>query len=369
MAKSGHSAHRDLIVIGASAGGVQALSELVSQLGPSVDAAILIVMHFPTAATSVLPRILARAGRMPAAHAIDRARIEKGTITIAPPGLHMVVADGGVRLIHGPQQNGHRPSIDALFRSVAHEYGRRAIGVVLSGLLDDGTAGLAAIKRRGGTTVVQDPQDAQYPDMPRNAIENVPVDHVLPVARMGACLLELLAAELPPARSASADDDLDYETAADRLEARVVHPSHPSGEPSTFTCPDCGGALWELVGDEPLRFRCYVGHGFTSESLESLQRTKEERALWTSLRTLEESARLSQRLEERMSKRGQALSAADFRLRAAEALESAEVIRQILLHRHAEAVQPPAPPVDDDTLAEDKEDRQTSTLDPDEGTD
>jgi two-component system, chemotaxis family, protein-glutamate methylesterase/glutaminase len=357
---------RELIVVGASAGGVPALVELVRGLGADLPAAMLVVLHVPAVSRSFLPSILERAGQLPARHAEDGDPLARGVISVAPPGLHLVLKDERLRLVHGPQQNGRRPSIDALFRSAACELGRRAIGVVLSGLLDDGTAGLAAIKRRGGIAIVQDPKEARYPDMPRNALLNVPVDHVLPVSQMGSCLRELLAADLPAVESPAVSAALAYETAADRLEGAPM--AMPPGEPTTFTCPDCGGALWESRGDAPMQFRCYTGHAYGPSSLEAMQRSREESVLWRGLRVLEESAHLTRTLAERMKDRGNAITAERYRQRAADALETAEVLRAILANRSAEAVPSPAPEVDLGADAEDNQDLGSRQLEPDEGT-
>ncbi|MGH7803681.1 MAG: hypothetical protein ACREQJ_04990, partial [Candidatus Binatia bacterium] len=204
------------------------------------------------------------------------------------------------------------------------------------------------------------------PDMPRNAILNVKVDHVLPVSRMGACLLEMLAADLPPESEPLAPDDLDYETAADRLEAPAM--AMPPGDPTTFTCPDCGGALWEVRGATPMQFRCYTGHAYAPASLEALQRAREEGALWKGLRVLEESAHLSRTLSERMKQRGNHFASERYRKRAAEVLETAEVLRAILMSRSAEAVPSPPPDLDLEVGEEDKNDLETAELDPGERT-
>src|SRR5215207_239744 len=184
---SGH----DIIVVGASAGGVEALSQLVASLPPDLPASVFIVLHIPAEGTSVLPRILNRAGPLPAIHPLDGQVIEKGHVYIAPPDHHLLIKQGYVELTRGPRDNGHRPSVDPLFRSAARAYGRRVVGVVLTGALDDGTAGLLAVGMRGGICVVQDPQDALYAGMPQSAIDNVEVDHVVPLAEMGELLMQL----------------------------------------------------------------------------------------------------------------------------------------------------------------------------------
>jgi two-component system chemotaxis response regulator CheB len=179
-------------VIGASAGGVEALSTVVAQLPKDIDAAVFVVIHVPRNAKSVLPRILQRAGELPAMHVLDEASIEAGTIYVAPPDRHLLIKPGRVTATSGPRENGHRPAVDPLFRSAAESYGRSVIGVILSGNLDDGTSGLAAIKRQGGTAIVQDPEDAVHNGMPLSAVNNVPVDFVLPLTDIGRKIVDLL---------------------------------------------------------------------------------------------------------------------------------------------------------------------------------
>jgi len=183
---------RDVVVIGASAGGVAALVELVGGLPPDLPAALFIVVHHPTDAPSKLPRILSRAGSLPAAHATDGERIEPGRIYVAPPDQHLLVRDGFVEVSSGPPEHRLRPAVDPLFRSAAEAYGARVIGVVLTGNLEDGASGLAAIKERGGQAVVQDPANAEYDGMPRSAVEHVAADHVVPLAELAALLTELI---------------------------------------------------------------------------------------------------------------------------------------------------------------------------------
>lgn len=183
---------RDVIVIGASAGGVAALRSLVSRLPGDLPASVLVVLHLPPGRRSALPMILTRSGPLPAVHPRDEHPLRHGEILVAPPDHHMVIVDGLVRITQGPAENGHRPAIDSLFRTAARWGGRRVIGVILSGTLDDGTAGLVAVSARGGVTVVQDPGDAVYPGMPRSVLHRVAVDHVLPAALLGELLARLV---------------------------------------------------------------------------------------------------------------------------------------------------------------------------------
>jgi two-component system chemotaxis response regulator CheB len=189
---------RSLVVIGASAGGVEALTRLAAGLPPGLPAAVAVVLHVPSTGKSVLPAILTRQGNLPASAALDGEPLTPGHIHVAPPDRHLLVRDGALVLDDGPRLNGHRPAIDSLFRSAAAAAGAGVIGVVLTGTLDDGAAGLAEIKLHGGTTVVQDPEDAQYPSMPAHAIERVAVDHVVPLDEMAALIVELVSVESEP---------------------------------------------------------------------------------------------------------------------------------------------------------------------------
>ena len=193
--------HRDMVVIGASAGGIEALQQLARALPAALPATVFITVHFPEQASSALPRILARAGALSASHAVDGEMIERARIYVAPPDSHLVLSPEGIRLGRGPREHGNRPAIDPMFRSAAIAFGRRVIGVVLTGTLDDGTSGLAEIKRYGGLAVVQDPADAEFSSMPRSAIDHVAVDWIVPIELLGRTLVDLIAEPLgdPPA--------------------------------------------------------------------------------------------------------------------------------------------------------------------------
>jgi two-component system, chemotaxis family, protein-glutamate methylesterase/glutaminase len=255
----------DIVVVGASAGGVEALVGLAASLPAGLPAAVFVVLHVPSTGTSALPDILSRHGRLPASHVNDGEPIEHGRIYVAPPDHHLLVRTGHLHLARGPRENGHRPAVDPLFRSAAREYATRVVGVVLSGALDDGTAGLVAIKSRGGVTVVQDPEDALYPGMPGNALEHIDVDHVLPAAAMGA-LLARLALEPASAPPGPAPTDMKVEVEVEGFSMEAMEGEHP-GEPSGFSCPDCNGVLWGIDDGGLQRFRCRVGHAWSPESL------------------------------------------------------------------------------------------------------
>ena len=320
----------DIIVLGASAGGIEAsLSQLVARLPADLPAAVFVVVHIPAHSTSVLPKIFSRHGPLPAAHAMLSEPIRPGRIYVAPDH-HMILRPGRVSLTRGPRENGHRPSVDPLFRSAALAYGRRVVAVVLSGSLDDGSAGLAAVKEAGGVTVVQSPDEAIYPSMPRSAMLTVKIDHVLPVAGI-ADLLVSMAGDPPEERPVmNPDSGPETKVRFDELDPRALHePQHP-GTPAGFGCPDCGGALWELSEGVPIRYRCRVGHAWTSAALLAEQADTMETALWTALRALEERASLCRKMSGRLKDVGSTFSAGRLKAQAEECLRSAEVIRKLI---------------------------------------
>jgi two-component system, chemotaxis family, protein-glutamate methylesterase/glutaminase len=322
---------RDIVVVGASAGGVEALVGLVASLPADLPAAVFVVLHLPATGTSALPDILSRHGPLAATHVKDGEPIEHRRIYVAPPDHHLLVRAGHVHLTRGPRENGHRPAVDTLFRSAAREYATRVVGVVLSGALDDGTAGLLAIKSRGGVAVVQEAKDALYPSMPGSALEHVRVDHVLGVASMGELLARLTA---EPAGGlpgpVSTGMEVEVEMAGFSLEA--MEGEHP-GQPSGFSCPDCNGVLWEIHTEGLRRYRCRVGHAWSPESLLTQQSEALEAALWIALRTLEERAALARRLAEPARRRGHSITATRFEEQAAEAQQAARLVRNLLLDR------------------------------------
>ena len=334
-----------IIVIGASAGGVEALSEIVRTLPNTFPGAVFVAMHFPAYGTSVLPDILSRAGELPARHAQDGEPIEAGRIYVAPPDRHLIIMRGSVRLARGARENGNRPAIDPMFRSAAVAHDGHVIGVVLTGNLDDGTAGLLAIKRYGGFAIVQDPDDALFPSMPSHAIEQVDVDEVLPLAQLGTritAVAQALAATPPDARLREdvMHDDAEREAHFAELDLRVIEDvaQHP-GKPSQFACPHCGGVLWEVRDGHLVRYRCRVGHAWSSEGLLGSQAEQLDAALWAALRAMEESASLMATLARRAHERGNELLAARFERDSRAAHERSRVIRDVLL---APPATPPA---------------------------
>ncbi|HEY4641077.1 MAG TPA: chemotaxis protein CheB [Thermoanaerobaculia bacterium] len=324
--------HSKIVVIGASAGGIEALNELVRGLPSDFAAPIVLVLHIPADSPSLLAKILARAGTVKTKTAEDGEIAQNGTLYVAPPDRHLLVeADGTLRTPRGPRENRHRPSVDPLFRSAALAYGPHAIGVILSGTLDDGTAGLLAIQRRGGITIVQDPDDAAYPGMPMSAIANVNVDHVLPMRGIAGQLEISLTQEPRGAGGGNGEvKEMELEKKMAEMDAKAMRGDERPGNPSAFSCPDCGGVLWEIKDDEFVRFRCRVGHAYSPETMLAAQGDVLEEALWTALKTLEESARLSKRLAAGERDRGHEWMAERFDQKETEARDRADVIRRFL---------------------------------------
>jgi two-component system chemotaxis response regulator CheB len=329
------SFRRDIIVIGASSGGLETLLEIVPQLPRELPAAIFLVVHVPSQGKSELPAILSRAGRLPATHAKDREAIEPGRIYVAPPDFHLLVRTGHVRVLRGPRENNHRPAIDPLFRTAAHVYGPRVAGIVLSGMLDDGAAGLFAIKRRGGTAIVQDPTDALFPDMPRNAMAAVEADYCLPKREIPKILLELAGSSAPAQQGAIMpkpdNGEMEKETEIEAMDEETLEDDDKPGTPSAYGSPECGGVLWELQDNDPLRFRCRVGHAFSSDGLLRTQGESLEIALWSAFRILHENAALARRLAERARGNNHLPVAEKFERKSRVAEEQAELIRRLLL--------------------------------------
>lgn len=329
-------ANCDIIVIGASAGGVEAISAIVAGLPRDLRAAVLVVLHV-SRGRSVLPDILTRVGRLPAEHPDDGQRLLYGRIYVAPPDHHMTLEGDVVRITHGPTENGVRPAVDPLFRSAARSFGKRVIGVIASGSLDDGTAGIAAIKAAGGTAIVQDPNEASSPGMPRSAMAAVAIDHVLPVIEI-APLLAALVRE-PASGEASGRQSPAMEPDRGRMPLALGERDRP-GRLAPLTCPECHGNLWEQDEDGVLRFRCRVGHVYSSESMLAAQTDSVDRALWIALRALEERAALTQKLADRATDRQQKLVAVAFTERARTAMDQADAVRQLLYDRSHTHVSP-----------------------------
>jgi two-component system chemotaxis response regulator CheB len=286
-----------LIVIGASAGGVSALERLAASLPETLAAPVLVVLHVG-AHPSALPEVLSYRGRLPAEHAHDGQSPEPGRIYVAPPDHHMLVVDNSLRLNRGPKEHHARPAIDPLFLSAALARGPEVIGVVLTGMLDDGTFGLQAIKRCGGTAVVQDPADAVEPSMPLSALRHVDVDHCVPLDEMAELLVDL--ASTPPSTAVRPRDQrLQHEQHVMLFDGRdAMEHLSAIATPSPFVCPDCHGGLWEIADSDPVRYRCHVGHGFSIRTLQHELWGAADDSIWDAIRALQEKSQLILRMAE-----------------------------------------------------------------------
>jgi two-component system chemotaxis response regulator CheB len=314
-----------VIAIGASAGGVEALRALSASFSLDLPAAVLVVLH-TSERPSDLPRILATAGTLPVTPVADGAPIHDGTLYVAPAGHHLLVSRGHMHVVEGPKENGFRPAVDPLLRSAGRAYGSGAIGVILSGMLDDGTAGLLAIKTHGGLTVVQDPNDAIAPSMPRSALTYVAVDYVVPVAGMGP-LLGRLAREraLEAVVTSEGENPPVYGE-----QGPVDVTGEDAGVPLPFSCPECGGVLSEIHEGTLIRFRCQIGHTYSPQSALELQSAATQRALASALTVVNERALLLRRLAKDATDRNDATASRRFSRWARTTEERQAQMRRLL---------------------------------------
>jgi two-component system, chemotaxis family, protein-glutamate methylesterase/glutaminase len=325
--------YSDIVVIGASAGGLEAIRHILAAMPHDLEAAILIVLHTADHPESLLPQILNRASKLPVSHPGDGEAIQPAHVYIARPGFHMIVEEDRLRVLQGPRENLHRPAIDPLFRSAAASYGPRVVGVILTGMLDDGTAGLMVVRASGGKAIVQDPATALYPGMPRSALDHVPDAQVAPLPEVAALLLQLIRSPLPvgTSRPRNTAPGAAKETRIAELDMNEISNEDRLGKPSPFACPDCGGVLWEIEQNGFLRFRCRVGHALTAKYLEAEQRHALETALWEALRALEESASLYRRMAGRATGSRHPLPAGRFEEHASNTEANARILRDFLL--------------------------------------
>jgi two-component system chemotaxis response regulator CheB len=325
---------KQLVVIGGSSGGLEALREILVALPSGFQAPICIVLHTAPESPAMVGDILDRAGPLPATTGRDRERLQPGHIYVPPPDRHLVIEPGTVRVTKGPRENRFRPAIDPLFRSAAQVFGPAAIGVILTGNLDDGTAGLWAIKQLGGTAIVQSPEEATYPDMPRSALEHVRVDHVVRLSEVATLLVRLTSEPIPGAPSVPVPENLE-------VEVKIAKEDHPLGaglqkftEPSTFACPECHGVLLQLKEGGRLRFRCHTGHHYSIDSLMTALSEGIEYSLWNVVRALEEAELLVRAMAEHVrATHGGAERAGHLLGRAEDARQQAEAIRKLAMAR------------------------------------
>ena len=324
--------NKDIIVIGTSAGGIEAMKALAGGLPPDLKAALLVVLHMGANGLGILPQILERAGPLPAGNARDGDAVRPGRIYAAPPDHHLLLEPSGrVRLSRGPKENRFRPAVDPLFRSAAHAFGPRVIGVVLTGFLDDGTTGLWAIKDRGGTAVVQNPEEALAPSMPRSALAHVAVDHCVSLKDMARLLAELARTPVKekggPPVSPRLETEVNIAQEDNALEAGILE----WGEPSLYACPECHGVLLQLKEGSHLRFRCHTGHAYSLEALLREYTERTEETLWNALRALEETLLVLRRMAAQVAEHGHGQAALALGQKAREAQRRADLVRHAMM--------------------------------------
>lgn len=323
---------KDIIVVGASAGGIEALRVLVGALPEDLAASVFVVLHTSPESPGMLAGILDRFGSLSAVTAKDGERIRPGTIYVAPPDRHLLIEPGVVRTTRGPKENRFRPAVDPLFRSAAQTYGPRVIGVILTGYLDDGTAGLWTVKQLGGTTIVQDPEDALVPFMPQNALAHVKVDYCLPLEEIAPLLVRLTteAVEEEGAYQVPKEIEIEVNIAKEQraLDAGVLE----LGEPSNYACPECHGVLLQITDGTLFRFRCHTGHAYSVESLLADITEKMDDALWNSIRAFEEGELFMRHMAEHLGEGHNGHSAESFLKRAQEAKRQANLMRQAAMN-------------------------------------
>jgi two-component system chemotaxis response regulator CheB len=324
----------NVIVIGASAGGIGALRTLLNKLPQDIPAAIFVVVHTSPDGPGLLAAVLDRGTELTVMTPDDGMPIRDGRVYVAPPDYHLIIDGRKLRLTRGPREHRFRPAVDPLFRTAAEHYGARTVGIVLSGHMADGTHGLMLIKEAGGITMVQDPDEAQVPSMPLNAMRRGKVDYVLPVDEMARVMMGLLtnARDHRARHPVQARRHKTEAPNAERPGIDALRTNQRKGPPSPFTCPDCGGALWEIKEKENdlVRYRCHVGHGFTSESLRDGMDDKLEDTLWTALRAIEENIELRSRMRARAKDRRLTTFTASLEQEIAHMKERAAALRQLL---------------------------------------
>jgi two-component system chemotaxis response regulator CheB len=330
--------NRDIIVIGGSSGATAPLKTILARLPENLPAAVFVVLHIPARSLGILATVAGAASALPVHAAIDGMKIEPGNIYLGVPDHHLIIVDGHIRLSRGPRENMSRPAIDALFRSAAAAYGSRVIGVILSGLLNDGAAGLEAVKRCGGLALVQDPAEAIADEMPRSAMAAVTADLAIPSTRIGDVLSDLVQETAGPRVPVPPDIRLEVDIAAgERIDSPILR---KIADPAPVTCPNCSGVLSTVRGAKPLRFRCQVGHAVTADILAKEQEAAVDEALRVALRVIEERAELVTRMAEDGRNSGRRAVAEMYDERAVEYRQYAETIRRAVLLSMAE-LEPP----------------------------
>ncbi|MGV3773806.1 MAG: chemotaxis protein CheB [Verrucomicrobiales bacterium] len=331
--------NKDIVVIGASTGGIEALQKIVHDLPVNYQGTIFVVVHTSSSSPNVLHKILANAGKLPASTGKDWEEFRPGHIYVAPADYHFIIEKAGhMRLSRGPKENRFRPAVDPLFRSAAYAFGPRVVGIVLTGFLDDGTAGLWAVKEQGGTAIVQNPEEAMAPPMPLNALKHVEVDHCITLQKIPPLLIQL---------SNTPASEKGVKPVTKRMQAEVNIAKEDKainsgilewGEPSIYACPECHGVLLQLKEGSNIRFRCHTGHAYSVETLLTEITEQTEESLWNAIRSLEEAALLMHRMADHLKAHQHTEAAVLLQGKAGESMERADRIREVLMREKPSAI-------------------------------
>lgn len=317
-----------VVVVGASAGGLNAVTQLVAQLQPGMGIALLVVLHLSRKGMGeFLVHRVQQVTKMHCVAAADDSKIYADHVYIAPPDYHLLVKDGRTIIGHGPTENRWRPSIDVLFRSTAADYDGRTIGIVLTGMLDDGTSGMRAIKNSGGTCIIQDPNEAEYPDMPLSVLNNMEVDYCVSIAEMGKAIREITQKE---PTHIPIPEEVKMEAAIAGRAATGIALVQSLGAQSVYGCPDCGGGLWKVGDGKQDRYRCHIGHSYTERDLTLKQAEQVESTLWMALRMIEERHNLLRKMEEDTKQKGFGRIASEQGDRAKELEDHISKLKELL---------------------------------------
>lgn len=335
---------RNIVVIGASSGGFEALKQLIKDLPVDIGASIFIVWHMSAGARGILPEVFNRLNTIPAAHARNGESIEQNRIYVAPPDHHLLIDNGHIKLSRGPKENRFRPAVDPLFRSAAYAYGNRVIGVILSGALDDGTAGLWRVKFNGGLAIVQDPEDAEVPSMPEHAMNKVKIDHCVPTTELAGLLSKLVTEEVTTNAEAMRDEKTKIEIDIAAEDNALLKGSLEIGTLSPYTCPECHGVLSKILDGKLTRYRCHTGHAYSTGALMASLTEKIEDSLYSAIRGIDESVLLLNHIGDHYSENNQPRLAAVYFKKAKEAMLRSDLVRKAV-HDHEE--------LDEDSLARD----------------
>ena len=351
QSRNNNHTQQRIIVIGASTGGFEAFKTLIKGLPPDFDASIFIVWHMSPDIRGVLPQVLNRVNSIVAAHAYHNEAIQPNRIYVAPPDHHMLVEKGKVLITHGPKENRFRPAVDPLFRSAAYAYGNKVIGIVLSGALDDGTAGLWTVKHYGGTAIVQDPMDAEVPSMPENAMREVEIDYCVGISELPGLLVRLSKEPITEKAVVMKDEQTKKEIQIAAEERALEKGVLKLGELSPYACPECHGVLTRLKNDNIIRYRCHTGHAYTADALMASITEKIEDSLYSAIRGMDESIMLLNHLGDHFAEANQPSLAALYFKKAKEARERSEWVRKAALTQEQ---------INKDALCEEAEDENTS---------